>query len=470
MSDGLHSLIAGLGGDAPVVIHEGQITSSDALKRRILGLAAHLAARGVGRGDRVLMVIPPSPDLVAGLLALAWLGAVPALLEADHGPAIWSAREAELAPRFALVDPRVRWAWWLPFVRWLAPRLPPAPKEAVILPLPGAVSGEVPPAEVSPDDPALVLFTSGTTSAPRGVVHSRASGSAFMDAAAALVADLPIRAFVAETPQQVFYALRSGLPCHLVTGAPDRRWPRSLALLQSGAADGWFGAPWSWQRHLATGGQLPPTLGALLLGSSPIPARFLRDLRRAAPGLAVRCVYGLTEAGPVCIADGAEKAEIEGEGDWLGRPLAGVRLRVEEGRVQVSSPSLAPSTLRGEALRPWLDTGDLGELRADGLWLRGRAKDMILRRGVNHYPTLLEPLISSHGDAALVGWWDEAAGDERVVLFTERPVAPAALRALGEAAPDHVFELPALPRSGRQNKLDRKALRALAAERLEPGR
>lgn len=466
MSDGLHALVCGLGGQAPVVYHKGRPTSADALKRRILGLARHLAAQGVARGDRVLLIVPPSPDLVASLLALGWLGAVPALLEPDHGPAVWSAREAELQPRFVLVHPWVRRAWLVPFIGRLAPRLPPAPRSAILLSLPGDVSGEIAPAEVAPDDPALILFTSGTTSAPRGVVHSRASAASFLDGAAGLVADLPMRAFVAETPQQIFYALRRGLPCHLSTGRPAERWPRSLALLQSGEADGWFGAPWAWQRHLARGGAVPPGLRVLLLGSSPVTAGFLRMLRTAAPSLQVRCVYGLTEAGPVAAADGAEKAECTGDGDWLGWPLPGVIVRTDAGRVEVSSPALAPATLRGESLRPWLNTGDLGELRADGLWLRGRDKDMVLRQGVNLYPALVEPLISAYGDAALVGWWDEARGDERLVLFTERPIAEATLRGLGEARPDHVYEIPALPRSGRQNKVDRQALRQMAGERL----
>jgi acyl-CoA synthetase (AMP-forming)/AMP-acid ligase II len=201
----------------------------------------------------------------------------------------------------------------------------------------------------------------------------------------------------------------------------------------------------------------------VLLGSSPVTRPFLRRLLAAVPDSAtVRCVYGLTETGPVCVADGREKAARDGDGDWVGRPQDGIEQR-SGGEVEVRAANSPPSLAPGG----WLPTGDLGRLDADGLVLLGRSKDMIVRRGVNHYPGVLEPaLLERLPDAALIGVFDRRAEDERVVLV-HTGAAPADLGALlGDAVPDHVLALPELPRAGRQHKVDKEALRALARERF----
>jgi len=109
----------------------------------------------------------------------------------------------------------------------------------------------------------------------------------------------------------------------------------------------------------------------------------------------------------------------------------------------------------------------LGRLDADGLWLLGRKKDMILRRGVNHYPSLLESLLAENGiNASLVGIFDATAQDERIIVAHTGPADTPFAELLGEAAPDHVLHLDSLPRSGRQHKVDKQALRKLARERF----
>lgn len=469
-------LLAGLRGERPAVVVGERATSAEALRARILGLAAHFAKMGVQPGERALVLVPPGGDLPAAVLALVWIGAVPVLLEPEQAPGAWAARVARAAPAWVVVDPRLPWIWGvpglLPLLRRLRP-VPGRPAEGRLLPLPARAAGEPPALARAPDDPALVLFTSGTTSAPRAVVHTHGNLQAFLDGVDRVAEGLPMESYLAETPQQIFYALLRRSTCHLVLGQGEARLKRTLALLASGRVEAWFGSPWTWVRWLDEGRPVPPGLRAVMLGSAPVTRPFLRRLLAALPEqTVVRCLYGLTELGPACLVDAATKRDWAGEGDLVGPPLPGVSVDIRGGGdIWLASPALAASYLGEGPVGPWLDTGDLGALGPAGLVLHGRRKDMILRRGVNLYPGVLEPLLLTHvTEAALVGVYDAAREDERVVLAYVGPEGFDAAPLLGDAAPDHTLRLDALPRAGRQHKVDRVALRELARARFHiPG-
>ncbi len=112
--------------------------------------------------------------------------------------------------------------------------------------------------------------------------------------------------------------------------------------------------------------------------------------------------------------------------------------------------------------------------------LVGRKKDMVIRRGINIYPGLLEsPLLSASREAglglrecAVVGVWNDAKQDEEVLLFVvpeaDTSVSVDAVQRVAatcfgaESAPDRVLVIPEIPRIGRQHKIDRRALREMA--------
>jgi acyl-CoA synthetase (AMP-forming)/AMP-acid ligase II len=221
-------------------------------------------------------------------------------------------------------------------------------------------------------------------------------------------------------------------------------------------------------------GRLPGTLRHLLLGSAPAPPALLRRAVAAAPHAHVTSIYAMTEALPVALASADQKLDYldHAEGDLLGAPLPGVKVRAAaDGELFVAGPHLAARYLGG----PMIDevaTGDLGRVDPDGrIVLLGRKKDMILRDGFNIYPGLYEPALAALpgvAEAAIVGLTDPATGDEEVVLAVvprdgfDRAGFTAALPDVvdGGALPDRVVVLDALPRSGRAGKLDRAALRA----------
>ena len=460
-------LIESLDGDHPALVVGGRTTTSEALRDRALGLAVWLKAKGVQPGDRAVLLVPPGPDFTAALLALVWVGAAPVLMDAGQPAAVRRSRLSAAAPAWVVTVPLLAGAWALRLPA-LFERLPERPPVGALLVLPRAARGDCEAVARPPEGEALMVFTSGTTGAPRGVIHTHGNLGHFLAHVEAVVDGLPVGTYLAETPQQIFYALLMRSTCYLVKGQGEKRLDRTMAVLGEQPVEAWFGSPWTWQAWLDRGLPAPEGLRTLIFGSAPVSRPFLRRLGEFLPeSVSIRCVYGLTEVGPACWIDGREKAHSAAAGDPVGRPLPAVRLRLVEGEVQVSSPSLAARYMGEGAIGEWLTTGDLGRIDEDGLTLVGRKKDMIIRRSVNLYPGLYEPvLLETLEDAALIGVYDHAAEDERVVLIYVGAEGATGAE-LGEATPDHVWRVEALPRAGRQNKVDKGRLREMARERFQ---
>ena len=255
-----------------------------------------------------------------------------------------------------------------------------------------------------------MIFTSGTTARPRGVVHTRGSLAAGLE--------LFRRAFplgpgdIVHTDQ-----LMLGLPALLAGATWSLPGGGDLAAeLAERKATHTFAVPVHLDRLLRETPRLPGTLRYLLLGAAPAPPGVLRRAIEAGPE--VLSIYAMTEALPIAIASAREKLA-QTEGDLLGAPLPGVGVRIaDDGELFVSGPHLAQRYLGEEPLKE-IATGDLVRLEEGRLVLLGRKKDMILRDGVNIYPGLYEPAIAALpgvAEAAIVGLPDPETGDEEVVL------------------------------------------------------
>jgi acyl-CoA synthetase (AMP-forming)/AMP-acid ligase II len=333
---------------------------------------------------------------------------------------------------------------------------------------------------VPEDGPALVVFTSGTTAAPRGVVHTPAS-------LVASVRQVLDHAALDEDSRVLGSAANFIVPT-LVAGGVVVAGPRRAAdLAATTRAAGVThlvlpphrAVPW------AESGGAGAALRRLFLGSAPVRAAALRLILPRVPSPAqVWAVYGLTELLLVSALPGEERlAHDERDGDLVGRPLPGVRVRIAaDGEVLVAGPAMADRYL-GERPIAEVATGDIGRLVDGRLVLLGRRKEMLIRDGENVYPSLYEPaLVQRAGlaDAALVGVPD-GLGDERAVVWVvpdrrdRRDTAVARTWELIEARdgpfdaharPDVVLAIDALPRAGRSGKVDRRALVRLAAQRL----
>lgn len=474
-----------------------------------VGLARYLTRQGLAPGDRVVLQVPNGLCFAASALAVLFNGGVPVLIEPGLGDEVYNSRVRAADAAWALVHPTLLAIGAMPGARrHLKARdlpVPPAVDQRLVkqrlLVTRGrlhrwAQDGQRPfsCALRTADDEGVLVFTGGTTRAPKGVLISHGALSHYLANIQGVIEKLNVTKFLADTPQQVLYALRLGKTAYITKGTRKRRADSIWELLSQGAIDTYFGSPYVWTHMIASrpaaGRSIPATFRNVLLGGAPVTREFLTRLYDWLPGhVAVQVLYGLTEAGPVAAVSGRDKLAWTGEGDLVGAPVSGVGLETDgvgpQGEVLVSGPALYSGYL-GEEPRPAsaaLHTGDVGRLVEFNstvmLALVGRQKDMIIRNGVNIYPLSFEEQLramkASDGrpllrETALVGRWNPDRQDEDVILFVQpeagRMVDPDTLKNHAatlcgpDAAPDEVVVLDEIPVTGRQNKVDKNALRS----------
>lgn len=484
------------------------------LADRIHGVASSLTAAGLKPGDRVLFSVRPGIDGIclalgiiaaggtvvfadpgagdamfrarAALAAPAWVAAESVLYAASSGPLRGIARRRGLElPDYGTVVPDARHLYtgpWLPGVprgalRWsrcaleLGARVISGPRRDA--------SADGRPGRLIVADPnreALIIFTSGTTDAPKAVVHSRESLGTGLDDFASAVGFVPGELVLTDQLMVGIPALIAGAHWQLPpAGAdPGARPEKYLDLLPG--ADVLFAVPAALDALLRMLEHTPaktPKLRALIVGGAPVLRPLLLRARAQLPGTVIRAVYGMTEILPVAIADGDEKLAFTGVGDYVGQVMSHVSVRIDDGELVVAGEGLALGYL-GEPPLAELRTGDLARIEAHRLVLAGRSKDMFIRGSTNVYPGLYEPVIAGLpgiAEAAIVGVPDDV-GDDRLVLVIvpddgyDEAALRRALPGLIDSAvlPDRIMTMSDLPRSGRSHKLDRAALGRLVAE------
>ncbi|MGW4946909.1 class I adenylate-forming enzyme family protein [Actinoplanes sp. NPDC004185] len=479
----LGELIAGLRDDdnRPAVLgarRTGQTvvraTRAD-LARLTSGYAAALHARGLVAGDTVGIAVRPGPRSLAVLLGAYHLGLRIAVLDPTAGPEVLLSRLRLAAPRLVLADATAQAVagWAAPLARRAHLALPDlaalAPTVTVGRRLPGTAPGLAPaggpaPAGFDGDGDAVVVFTSGTTSRPRAVVHTRASVSAGMRAVRDLVLPVPGRPVLGGTFFVLVPSLAGGAPVALPAHRP-KTLVRQLARLAPQAT---YLTPPQLRAALNAGARFT---GRVYSGSAPVSAGLLAAVRRAGAEQAWG-VYALTEVFPAAAVESATKAAFTGPGDLVGELLPGVRARVDDGQLLLAGSNAADRYL-GEPSQPWVATGDIGRLDGRTVVLGGRCKDMILRRAENIYPGLYEPALHVPGvELAVIVGVPAGDGDERVVAVVQPAAgaAPETVRAalreplarMGSARPDAVV-LAEVPLARRSRKPDRAAAARLAA-------
>lgn len=515
------------------------------LAERVERTAAGLRAQGMEPGDRVLFSIRPRPEGVVLCLAVLRAGGAVVFVDPGSTPELFAARIAAARPRWAATEALLYAAssgplrgiarsrgLLLPDYGRLPVRhlytgrwLPGVPRGAHRVARVGAaVSGtaRAPQEAAEADREALVVFTSGTTSDPKAVVHTARTLGGMLDLFAQ-VGDLK-PGQRAHTDQMFL-----GLPAIIAGGTWEipakapKDAPEAFARGVAGA-DSSFLVPADVTALLdvleAGSGTGPAASAAgpavLAVGAAPVTVALLERGRRVLPGTRWLAVYGATEILPAAVTDADEKIAAAAAGDLVGRPLGGIGVRIdtaaardpsgpedptdfvdpdderEVGELVLTGPSLMAGYLSDlDAGRPRAvehRTGDLAYRDAEGrIVLVGRNRDMIIRGTVNIYPGLFEPRLRELpgvADAVLVGV-PVPDGDERVVLVvtaeggtrdadsapvvragTElaRAVADQVARVLDHGAlPDLVVEATHLPVVGRSRKPDRRALVSLVS-------
>lgn len=511
------------------------------LAERVERTAAGLRAQGMEPGDRVLFSIRPRPEGVVLCLAVLRAGGAVVFVDPGSTPELFAARIAAARPRWAATEALLYAAssgplrgiarsrgLLLPDYGQLPVRhlytgrwLPGVPRGAHRVARLGAVPGTVRALEgtAEADREALVVFTSGTTSDPKAVVHTARTLGGMLDLFAQ-VGDLK-PGQRAHTDQMFLGlpAIMAGGTWEIPAKAPKDA-PEAFARGVAGA-DSSFLVPADVTALLDVleAGSAASAAGpaVLAVGAAPVTVALLERGRRVLPGTRWLAVYGATEILPAAVTDANEKIAAAAAGDLVGRPLGGIGVRIdtaaardsedsadlpgseaptdsgdpddehEVGELVLTGPSLMAGYLSdldaGRARAVEHRTGDLAYQDAEGrIVLVGRNRDMIIRGTVNIYPGLFEPRLRELpgvADAVLVGV-PVPDGDERVVLVvtaeggsrdaaaapvvragTElaRAVADQVAQVLDHGAlPDLVVEATHLPVAGRSRKPDRRAL------------
>jgi acyl-CoA synthetase (AMP-forming)/AMP-acid ligase II len=324
-------------------------------------------------------------------------------------------------------------------------------------------------------DDALIVYTSGTTGAPKGAVHTHGSLAAGVRALHDAWGWRQDDRLVLALPLFHVHGLCAGLFGTLAAGASAvlfGRFDEDSVLQAAAASTLFFGVPTMYHRLAASG--RAAELSALRLcvsGSAPLPAELWARL--AGEGVVVLERYGMSET----LLTVSNPLDGERRPGAVGVPLPEVEAVIDEpdehgvGELLVRGPSL----FRGYWGRPgsvtdtdgWFATGDLASVAADGyVTIRGRRTELIITGGHNVYPAEVEAVLSRHPgvmEVAVVGVASAEWG-ETVVAYVVGGADPAELAALAEAElapykrPREVRMVDALPRNA-MGKVVRGALR-----------
>jgi acyl-coenzyme A synthetase/AMP-(fatty) acid ligase len=410
------------------------------------GLSGAFAARGVGRGDVVMTLVGNRIEWVLSLLACWRMGAV-AL------PCSTQLRRHDLEHRVAAANPKLCVG-----EEGLLAELPDGVPAMTMAEVAEVMDEDLPqetPAaveEMGPEDPALIVFTSGTTGEPRGVVHAyrylmgqRLQAEHWFGSRKGDLAWCTTATGWSKSARNVFLApWLAGAAAVIHDGRFDPA--ERLDLAEALGVNVLCQAPTEY-RMLArrTALRRLPALRRLVSAGEPLDPETIAAFREAT-GLEPADGYGQTETGHVTANPVGEPVR---QGS-MGKPLPGLETRISEGELQLraaSSPTFFSRYLDGERFEgEWWETGDLVREDEDGyLYFEGRGDDIILSSGYRIGPTEVEAALLSHpavADAAAVAAPDPERGSVvRAIVVLRDGVPTNSTSGNGASNDDLVREL-----------------------------
>ncbi|WP_122818608.1 long-chain-fatty-acid--CoA ligase [Nocardioides pantholopis] len=437
--------------DAEAMTYGDRTWTWAAWNDRVRRAAGGLQALGIGRGDVVAVLDKNHPACVEISLAAGSLGAANAIVnwrlagdEIDYAVNDSGARVlvvgTELRPAVDAIRDRLRHVERIievtpdgadgdEYEAWLA-----------------AASPVSRPAEVSPDDVCLVMYSSGTTGHPKGVLLTHANlvehtlnahdGWAFEPGDKSMVA-MPL--FHVGGSSYVLFGIHDGIPS-VMTRDPDGA---SLAGAILAGANRTFLVPAVLAQVLQAGPDAVRLFGALrtfTYGAAPMPLPLLRAAMESWPETDFIQVYGLTEVAGVAthLMPEDHRAAVAGEHPErlvsAGVPIPGMEVRIVDPATLADVPTgehgeiwlRSQQVMQGFLGRPeetakvlvdggWFRTGDLGKVDDGGyVFVEDRIKDMIISGGENVYSPEVERVLSEHPavlEVAVIGVPDATWGE-----------------------------------------------------------
>ncbi|HTX97173.1 MAG TPA: fatty-acid--CoA ligase FadD5 [Mycobacterium sp.] len=428
----------------------GRTVTWGELRHRVVALADALSRRGVGFGDRVMILMLNRTEFVESVLAVNMLGAIAV-------PLNFRLTAAEIA--FLVEDCEARVvvteAVFAPVatdVREIKPLLDMiivaggSTDESVIgyedlVNEPGQ-SHE--PIDIPNDSPALIMYTSGTTGRPKGAVltHTNLSGQT-MTGLYTNGADINNDVGFVGVP--FFHIAGIGnLLTGMLLGTPTVIYPlgafepgQLLDVLATEKVSGLFLVPAQWQAVCAEQQARPRHLRLRVMswGAAPAPDALLREMSATFPGTQILAAFGQTEMSPVtCMLLGDDAIRKRGS---VGKVIPTVAARVvDENMNDVPTGGVgeivyrAPTLMSGYWNNPeataeafaggWFHSGDLVRMDSEGyIWVVDRKKDMIISGGENIYCAEVENVLAGHPsivEVAVIGRAHEKWGEVPIAV------------------------------------------------------
>ncbi|MBN6052318.1 acyl--CoA ligase [Nonomuraea sp. RK-328] len=442
-------------GDKVFLVYEDEHITFEEHYRRVAALATRLVEDyGVAKGDRVAVAMRNYPEWVVAFSAALAAGAVAVPLNAwwtepelaygisDSGAKVLIA-DAERAARLASTG--------LPLIVARGEAPPGARTFAELVGEPGP-EARLPEVELSPEDPATIFYTSGTTGHPKGALGShRNLGQSPMTVAYGLMRAVAMAGKdIADAAGQRRMTLLT-VPLFHVTGCFSAltttmfsggglvlmyKWDpaQALRLIERERVTTMIGVPtnaWQLMSHPDFAKHDLSSLNTLGYGGAPAPPKLLERITANLPQRATSNGYGMTETTALAIGNGGP--DYLSRPDSIGLPSAVVDARVvdpageelprgEVGELCVRGPNVImgywnkPQATAETFVNGWLHTGDLAKIDEEGfVYIVDRAKDMVIRGGENVYCAEVEAALFEHpavDDVAVIGVPHDELGEE----------------------------------------------------------
>lgn len=487
----IHNLIDGKPPTQLAIIdHDGAEVSFGDLRSMAEECAETLRRHGVRGGDRVLLVAENCALFAVVIFALSRLDAWVTLINARQSDVEIDAIIAHSGARCLIFTSHCSEAAQKHADNYNATRI----GALACGPLDVTATAQQKPEPVlqGPEQVAALMYTTGTTHAPKGVMLSHGNLIFNAHGAAAYNNTRPEDRILAVLPGTHIYGLGSLFLPAMFAGASVRFVTRffvenTIEHLRNGISV-FPGVPQMFAAiaaHLQGAGQSlnAPRLNRIATGGAPLDPE-LKTRAEACFGLALQNGYGMTEASPTI---SLTRRDSRRDDTSVGYALPGVSMKIDApdrdgiGEILLSGRNIMKGYYRdpdrtAEVTTPdgYFRTGDLGRMDPDGaLHIVGRTKELIIRSGFNVYPPEIEAMLTRHPQvtqAAVIG--RAIAGNEEIIAFvmTSGKTTEAALRLwitdqlVGYKVPQHILIVSDFPRAATGKVLKHKLATHFASE------
>ncbi|BBY06560.1 fatty-acid--CoA ligase FadD5 [Mycobacterium noviomagense] len=441
------------------------------LRHRVAALADALSRRGVGFGDRVMILMLNRPEFMEAVLAANMIGAIAVPVNFRLTPTEVAFLVGDCDAQVMITEPVL--AAVATAVRDIEPSL------SAIVVAGGATEDGLlgyedlvneagdphQPVDVPNDSPALIMYTSGTTGRPKGAVltHTNLTGQT-MTALYTHGADVNDVGFIGVP---FFHIAGIGnMLTGMLLGLPTVIHPLSafdpgqlLDVLAAEKVTGIFLVPAQWQAVCAEQQAHPRDLRLRVIswGAAPASDTLLRQMCETFPGAQILAAFGQTEMSPVtCMLLGEDAIRKRGS---VGKVIPTVAARVvdddmndvpvgEVGEIVYRAPTLMsgywnnPEATAEAFAGGWFHSGDLVRMDDEGyVWVVDRKKDMIISGGENIYCAEVENVLAGHPaivEVAVIGRADEKWGEVPIAVAAVGPETELSLADLDEFLNDRL--------------------------------